>query len=193
MMKLKEPCYFSMSGDIRLQPLALSHPAVFPAPPLLAAIMAARLPHIPWVQGQQADAKLAHQYSGWGTVFPTRKKATSSAAPFSSWPCWLCRWPWPWSAMFSVSTWTHLSHGAQRPSPNSCLNPRALFQTQTPGEWWTQPSGSHGCSQLCSEHRADVPAPLQRGKALGPSEAQSGSLPSVPRIGVLQGPLSTDV
>ena len=44
--------------------LARSRPAVLPAPPLLAAIMAASLPHIPWVQGQQADAKLARQYPG---------------------------------------------------------------------------------------------------------------------------------
>lgn len=104
-----------------------------------------------------------------------------------------CRWPWPWPAVFPVSAWTHLSHGAQRPPPNGCLNPRALFQTQTPGEWWTQASGSHGCSQLCSEHSAGAPALLQRGEALGPGEAPSGSLPSVPRRGVLQGPLSTDV
>ena len=206
MMKLKEPCYFSVSGDIQLRPSSGVH----------RVCAQAALWHVPALPFSQL--RLCWLLS-WQLVFhtflgckanrlmqslpiSTRARAQSShqgRRPLSQQLLSLlgragwCRWPWPWSAMFSVSTWTHLSHGARRPSPNSCLNPRALFQTQTPEEWWTQPSGSHGCSQLCSEHRAGVPAPLQRGKALGPTEAQSGSLPSVPRRGVLQGSLSTDV
>ena len=111
-----------------------SHPAVLPASPLRAALMAACLPHIPWGQGQQADGEACPLGPGLGHSLSTKEEGHFLSCSFlflGRSGC--CIWSWPWSVMFHVSTWTHLSHGAQRPSPNGCLNPSIIPNSDSRG------------------------------------------------------------